>query len=744
MTRFNVVVLVLLALAMQLPIATVVRAADPTLKNIGPATISVGDPDFSLRVAGENFDDGSVVLLDGVAVQTSFLSKTRLYGKIPAAVSNATGTHTIAVRNSAGMTTANLTLTVGTADPNVVIERVNPDSLGVITTGQGAEFRLAGEGFNDKSKVFAYGKAYATTLREKGVLAVLLTSDVISVAGIIPLQVKPEGGGFSQMITVPVYDKTATISSLDPLNVDAGAEEFTLKINGTGFEQAATVLVGDTVLTPTSVKSQEIKVTIPATVVANVAQLIVYVSQSTGLSNASVLRVVPADGSPLVYTVNPITVQVGAGATTVDVSGANFEDKSTVLVNGVEAKTTFFGKSAVSFKLTDTQTGTEGVVYAVQVKNKDGAVSNAATVTIVPAALVSTLSGLKLDGFVDGSPDEAKFRRPSRMAVGPDGMIYVADQLNHAVRRLNPATGFVETIAGTGTPGYIDTGDSTKPDFVDPKFNNPLGIVVSPAGVIYVSDFGNNVIRRLTPSGSTYVVDTVAGANELIKNADQRQATHSTRRGLSGFANGAGSIARFRGVDGMSLASNGTLYVADASNQYIRSVDTASSTFDVATVSGLGIAGFNDGTSETARYTTPTDVSVSADDSTLYVADFGNNRIRQIDLATGVVTTLAGNGQNGSSSGTRLQASFDGPIGVAATPMGTVFVADNGSATIRRISPEGITTTLAGQANKTKFKDGIGPLSRFKFPRGLVFSTSRLELFIADQSHQRIRSIVPE
>ena len=88
------------------------------------------------------------------------------------------------------------------------------------------------------------------------------------------------------------------------------------------------------------------------------------------------------------------------------------------------------------------------------------------------------------------------------MAIGPDGFYYLADQQNNASRRVNPATGFTETIAGDGQPGYVDSGDSTDENFSVPRFNNPLGIAVAGDGAIYVADYGNRVIRRVRISGS--------------------------------------------------------------------------------------------------------------------------------------------------------------------------------------------------------------------------------------------------
>jgi sugar lactone lactonase YvrE len=740
MIRTTYALALALAIALCLPGLGVVHAATPSIRSIGPSVVSVGDPDFSLRVLGDNFDKGAVVLLDGQPLQTQFVTKKRLHGLVPVDVMDQTGTHTVAVRNEDGSTTGTETFTVGQKAAGVTIERINPDSLGVLTTGISAEFRLAGEGFTESSKVLVFGKEFDSTLREKGVLSVILPPEIIGVAALVPFQVK-NASGLSNLVTVPIYDKAASVSSLDPGSVKAGAEAFTLTINGSGFAQDAVVRINGVDLVPTSIKSQQIKVLVPASVVAGEAQLPVYVVQSTGLSNVFILRVTPANGAPIIYDVSPDQVQAGAGAVRIELTGANFAEKSKVLVNGEEVSTNFVGRGNVTFKLTAAQTGTAGVTYQIQVRNNDGTVTNVVSVSVVPAAVVSTLSGKKLDGFEDGGPDSAKFRRPSRMALGPDGLIYVADQLNNAIRRLNPATGFVETLAGDGLPGYVDSGDSDKPGFDEPRFNNPLGVAVAEDGTIYVSDYGNDVIRRVRRSGTGYTVDTVAGANEEIKEAETRNELHSTRRGLQGFSDGAGVKARFRGIDGMALASDGTLYIADSLNQYIRALDTTSPSFTVSTVSGLGISGFTDGDRTTARYTLPVDVALDPTETSLYVADFGNNRVRLLDLATGSVTTFAGSGFEGVQSGDPLAAAFEGPIGVAVRPDGTVFVSDHFSDTIRRITPDGITTTLAGGGAKNKFKDGIGPLANFKDPRGILYDPALDALFVADQGHQRIRKI---
>lgn len=747
MNRITYALALIVALIVTLPVATrAQQGGAPALEKIGPATVVVDDPDFTLRVRGENFDTQSVVLLDGQPLETLFVSKKRLRARVPGEVMEAAGSHTISVRTGAGATTGTLAFTVVAKEPGLTIERVNPDSFEVVGFGNAQIiFRLAGSGFNDGSKVLIYGQAVETEVFERGILQFLVPTELLDAPGLMPIQVRNSGGALSNLFTVTIVDKPAQIASLDPPSVKAGSAAFKLTLTGAGFSPEARVLFNGVELQPTTVRDQKIEVTVPASLVADVQQAVIYVVQSTGLSNAAVFRVTPTDGDPVLYTVAPDEVQAGAGGQTVEISGANFGENSVVLVNGNEVRTTFVGRAKLTFKLTESQTATPGVTYTVQVRNSGGVVSNILSFTVVEAAVVSTVSGENLDGFVDGALGTARFRRPSRIAVGPDGRLYIADQSNHAIRRLDPSTGIVETLAGDGTAGYVDSGDSTKPDLSVPRFNNPLGVAVADDGTVYVSDYGNLVIRRMRPQGSGYVVDTVAGRNAMITDRENQTRTesNSTRRGIPGYMDGAGTTARFRGPDGMALGSNGLLYVADAQNHYIRAVDTESGSFTVSTIAGLGIGAFADGDRDTARFRLPADVALTPQEDALIVADLGNNRVRRIDLETSTVTTFAGSGAEAVASGPELLAAYRGPIGVTVAPDGTVYVTDNGSNTIRKVTPEGITTTLTGNPNRSKFRDGIGPNARFKDPRGIVYHRQLGVLYVADQGHHRIREIEP-
>jgi len=214
------------------------QAADPTINKIGPDTIAVGDPDFTLRVNGENFDSGSTVLLDGAAIQTTFITKQRLYARVPVTASAAVGSHTIAVRTAGGVTSPSKALSVVAKSPSVTLIRINSDSIPVLTVAINVEFRLAGSGFNENSKVFVFGQQLDSTVREKNVLSVVVPSGLLMDAAVVPFQVK-NGSELSNMVTVPVYGRVASISTIDPGVVDVGSTGVVLKIDGNGFDSDA-------------------------------------------------------------------------------------------------------------------------------------------------------------------------------------------------------------------------------------------------------------------------------------------------------------------------------------------------------------------------------------------------------------------------------------------------------------------------------------------------------------------------
>jgi hypothetical protein len=333
---------------------------------------------------------------------------------------------------------------------------------------------------------------------------------------------------------------------------------------------------------------------------------------------------------------------------------------------------------------------------------------------ITPAGVVTTLAGTAgMSGSTDGTGAAARFKAPWGLAADGVGNVYVADTGNDTIRKITPA-GMVTTLAGmVGMTGSVD-GMGTAA-----RFNSPFSVASDSSGNVYVADGDNDSIRKITPDG---MVSTLAGT-----------------AGITGSADGTGAAARFSGPQGVTTDSAGNVYVADNENHTIRRITPAGV---VSTFAGTApIRGSTDGTGAAASFDGPQSATTDSAGNT-YVADTGNSTIRKITPA-GVVTTFAGMaGMTGSADGPGAAARFNSPTGVATDNAGNVYVADLGNGTIRKITPGGVATTLAGMAGVTGSSDGTGAAARFDGPKS-VATDSASNVYVADQFNSIIRKVTP-
>jgi hypothetical protein len=251
-----------------------------------------------------------------------------------------------------------------------------------------------------------------------------------------------------------------------------------------------------------------------------------------------------------------------------------------------------------------------------------------------------------------------------------------------------------------------------------PSFSLTTGIAIDSTGNVYVANW-HNTILKITPAG---VVMTLAGTPDV-----------------RGHADGIGSAASFIFPIGIATDSAANVYVADKVSNTIRKITPAGV---VTTLAGTaGISGHADGIGGNASFSSP--VAVATDSTgNIYVADFGNNTIRKIS-PNGVVTTLAGMaGTAGNADGIGANASFSAPYGIATDSAGNIFVTEMSSHTIRKITPAGVVTTLAGQAGEPGQADGIGAIARFFFPRGIATDKAG-NVYVANYGNNTIRKITP-
>jgi len=336
---------------------------------------------------------------------------------------------------------------------------------------------------------------------------------------------------------------------------------------------------------------------------------------------------------------------------------------------------------------------------------------------VTSTGVVTTFAGTAgAFGNVNGTGSAVRFNSPYGVAATSTGIIYVADSGNHEIRKITPARA-VTTFAGSATTdgGGIGSSDGTGRTA---RFNYPNGVAVT-GTTVYVADTYNSTIRKVTSAG---VVTTFAGT-----------------AGVPGSTDGTGNAAQLDHPFGVAADKAGNVYVADTLNSTIRKITSAGV---VTTLAGTpGVIGSADGSGSAAQFFYAFAVAVDGVGN-VYVGDTNNFTVRKITPA-GVVTTLAGlAGKHDYADGTGSDAGFGNLFGIAADSVGNVYVADNTYSTIRKITPAGVVTTLAGTPGISGSADGTGSAARFSSPRGIAIDNTK-NLYVTDQNNQTIRKITP-
>ncbi|MCZ0952873.1 MAG: leucine-rich repeat domain-containing protein [Rhodospirillaceae bacterium] len=279
---------------------------------------------------------------------------------------------------------------------------------------------------------------------------------------------------------------------------------------------------------------------------------------------------------------------------------------------------------------------------------------------IGPDGIIATFAGTGAAGFGGdgGLSTVADLNRPVGLAVDAAGYVYVADRLNHRVRRIT-TDGTIETIAGTGADEYGgDGGPATAAEL-----DEPTGVAVDSAGYVYVADSWNHRIRRIGLGG---LIETIAGTGSFGHAGDGGLATQ----------------ARLTFPFDVAVDAGGSVYVADTFNHRIRRIGKDGT---IETVAGTGIEGYggDGGPATGALLNYPSGVAVSGA-GYVFVADWGNHRIRRI-APDGMIVTFAGTGVDGygGDGGAAVQAQLRGPSGVTVDAIGRVYIADSNSHRVR-------------------------------------------------------------
>ena len=273
--------------------------------------------------------------------------------------------------------------------------------------------------------------------------------------------------------------------------------------------------------------------------------------------------------------------------------------------------------------------------------------------------IVSTLAGSGAAGKTDGPAAKATFTYPMAVAVDPKGNVYVCDTQNNLIRKIS-TDGTVSTVAGALTEANKNHPEDTT------RLDSPKGIVADKQGNVCFTDFGRDVIRKITPDGKIAV---------FAGNSDR------------GSKDGKGTAASFYLPTGLAIDNRGNLFVADTYNNIIRKIDPTGVVTTIAgkpAPQGKRNGGAKDGKGPAAQFRHPFGIAVDRNDN-VYVADVGNQKIREI-TSDGNVSTIAGTGRRGGDDGAASKATFYNPYGIAADKQGNLYIADYQNNIVRKLS----------------------------------------------------------
>ncbi len=343
--------------------------------------------------------------------------------------------------------------------------------------------------------------------------------------------------------------------------------------------------------------------------------------------------------------------------------------------------------------------------------------------SIGPGSIITTVAGNATAGYSgdNGQANEAEINFPRGVAVDTAGDLFIADFNNNCVREVNVATGVITTVAGNGTAGFA--GDNAPATAAE--LDGVSSVAVDAAGDLFIVDTNNNRIREV--NHATGVITTIAGNGTAGFSGDDAMAT----------------AAELDRPGGVAVDASGDLFFADTDNNRIREVNL--STGVITTVAGNGIAAYGGdyGLATAAELNQP--IGIAVDNSgNLFIADFYNHRVREVDLSSGVITTVAGNGTDGYSgdTGPATAAEMAYPWAVAVDGNGNLFIADYSGNAIREVNlASGVITTAAGDGTGGYTGDsGPATAAELSDPAGVAVDAAG-NLFIADAGNSVIRRV---
>ncbi len=403
------------------------------------------------------------------------------------------------------------------------------------------------------------------------------------------------------------------------------------------------------------------------------------------------------DGLIVNLAITNISPTTGPKNTPVTITGTGFSTtpaNNAVTINGKVCSVV--NSTATQLTITIPPSAGSGKIKVVIA----GANAESGNFESIVTTTVTTIAG-NGSGFQDGQGTNAQFNAPRGITIDTTGNLYVGDFFNHKIRKITP-NGQVTTIAGS-TKGFADGIGSLA------KFDFPEDVAIDAAGNLYITDVFNNKIRKISSTGQ---VSTIAGSTE-------------------GFTDGQGVNAKFSAPVGITIDNAGNLYITDHVNHKIRKITPNGL---VTTIAG-STSGFADGIGNVAKFDFQDGIEIDATGN-LFISDLLNNKIRKVS-STGQVSTITGSTQ-GLADGQGVNAKFYGLRSSTIDAAGNLYVVESRNNKVRKISPTGLVTTVAGSSSG--FIDGNGASAQFNGPHGITID-SQGNLYVVDTGNHKIRKI---
>ncbi|MES2702406.1 MAG: T9SS type A sorting domain-containing protein [Bacteroidota bacterium] len=337
------------------------------------------------------------------------------------------------------------------------------------------------------------------------------------------------------------------------------------------------------------------------------------------------------------------------------------------------------------------------------------------------AQIITTIAGkdrIPAYGGDGGPAVDARLWGPSGIARDGAGNLYIADQYNHVIRKIN-TSGVISTVAGNDTAGFSgDGGQATSA-----RLNNPRGVTVDGDGNLYIADMYNNRIRKVDGGG---IITTVAGTGVAGYNGDNILAT----------------VATLHHPRSMKLDKFGNIFIADMNNHRVRKITAGTGV--ITTIAGMGVAYFNGDfwpAATQASLNSPSDVLID-DTGNVYIADAHNNRVRKVDTFRRI-STIAGNPYAGycCDGGPATLAKLNWPSALSMDKYMNLYIADEYNSRIRRITPQGTISTVVGNGAVGYVGDSLrATVAEVNHPSGVVVDSTGT-VYFTEWSNNRVRKV---